>query len=102
MTQPLRRALRVHYGMTPTRNNPGVSPRERARSRSAHGHLKRALADALLLCASRDFDDLSVPWQGFVDDIVGGRGNAPQRQACRPRARIGVEPEADRRRPLHS
>ena len=39
----------------------------------AHGHLKRALADALLLRASRDFDDLPA-WRGFVDDIVG-RGN---------------------------
>src|ERR1019366_1296803 len=53
-----------HYGMTPTRNNPGVS-HENGSIESAHGHLKRALADALLLRASRD----------FVDEIVG-RGNA--------------------------
>src|SRR5277367_2757527 len=62
-----------HYGMTPTRNNPGVS-HENGSIESAHGHLKRALSDALLLRASRDFDDLPA-WRGFVDEIIG-RGNA--------------------------
>ena len=52
--------------------NPGVS-HENGSIESAHGHLKRALADALLLRASRDFDDLTA-WRGFVDDVVG-RGN---------------------------
>ena len=65
-------AFCAYYGMTPTRNNPGVS-HENGSIESAHGHLKRALADALLLRASRDFDDLPA-WRGFVDDIVG-RGN---------------------------
>ena len=74
--------------MTPTRNNPGV-PHENGSIESAHGHLKRALADALLLRASRDFDDLPA-WRGFVDEIVG-RGNAhihragsaaPRRRNC--------------------
>ena len=65
-------AFCAHYGMTPTRNNPGVS-HENGSIESAHGHLKRALADALMLRASRDFDDLPA-WRGFVDDIVG-RGN---------------------------
>ena len=65
-------AFCAHYGMTPTRNNPGVS-HENGSIESAHGHLKRALADALLLRASRDFDDLAA-WRGFVDEIVG-RGN---------------------------
>src|SRR5580692_10156258 len=65
--------LVAHYGMTPTRNNPGVA-HENGSIESPHGHLKRALADALLLRASRDFDDLPA-WRGFVDEIVG-RGNA--------------------------
>ena len=43
--------------MVATRNNPGVA-HENGSIESAHGHLKRALADALLLRASRDFDDL--------------------------------------------
>lgn len=66
-------AFCAHYGMTPTRNNPGVA-HENGSIESAHGHLKRALADALLLRASRDFDDLKG-WRSFVDEIVG-RGNA--------------------------
>jgi hypothetical protein len=66
-------AFCAHYGMTPTRNNLGVS-HENGSIESAHGHLKRALADALLLRASRDFDDLAA-WRSFVDEIVG-RGNA--------------------------
>jgi hypothetical protein len=66
-------AFCAHYGMTPTRNNPGVS-HENGSIESAHGHLKRALGDALLLRASPDFDDLPA-WRGFVDEIVG-RGNA--------------------------
>jgi hypothetical protein len=66
-------ALCAHYGMTPTRNNPGVS-HENGSIESAHGHLKRALEDALLLRGSRDFDDLAA-WRRFVDE-VGGRRNA--------------------------
>jgi transposase InsO family protein len=64
-------ALCAHYGMTPTRNNPGVS-HENGSIESAHGHLKRALEDALLLRGSRDFDDLSA-WRRFVDEVVGRR-----------------------------
>src|SRR5271166_3514267 len=71
-------ALCAHYGMTPTRNNKGVS-HENGSIESAHGHLKRALADALLLRASRDFDDLPA-WRRFVDEVVG-RANAGRRKA---------------------
>jgi hypothetical protein len=66
-------ALCAHYGMTPTRNNLGVS-HENGSIESAHGHLKKKLEDALLLRASRDFEGLAQ-WRGFVDEIVG-RGNA--------------------------
>ena len=66
--------------MTPTRNNLGVS-HENGSIESAHGHLKSKLADALLLRASRDFDDLPA-WRGFINKIVG-RGNPAQRQAHR-------------------
>jgi transposase InsO family protein len=64
-------ALCAHYGMTPTRNNPGVS-HENGSIESAHGHLKRALDDALLLRGSRDFEDLAA-WRRFVDEVVGRR-----------------------------
>ena len=65
--------LCVHYRMTPTRNNPGVA-HENGAIEGQHGHLKRAVADALLLRTSSDFPDLSV-YRAFVDEIVG-RANA--------------------------
>lgn len=63
--------LCAHYGMTPTRNNAGLA-HENGSIESSHGHLKKALADALLLRGSRDFDDLSA-WRRFVDEIIGRR-----------------------------
>ena len=66
-------ALMRHYGMTPSRNNPGVA-HENGSIESPHGHLKRALEDALLLRGSRDFDDLDA-YRRFIDEIVG-RQNA--------------------------
>jgi hypothetical protein len=39
---------------------------------SAHGHLKRALEDALLLRGTRDFISLDA-YRAFVDEIVGRR-----------------------------
>ena len=49
-------AFCAYYGMTPTRNNLGVS-HENGSIESSHRHLKSKLADALLLRASRDFED---------------------------------------------
>ena len=48
-----------------------------------HGHLKRALADALLLRGSHDFDILEE-YRAFVDEVVGRRN-------ARRRARIDIE-----------
>src|SRR5712672_3837411 len=70
--------LMRHYGMTPTRNNLGVA-HENGSIESSHGHLKKALEDALLLRGSRDFVDLDV-YRRFVDEIVGRR-NANNRKA---------------------
>jgi hypothetical protein len=64
-------ALMAHYGMTPTRNNVGVA-HENGSIESAHGHLKRALEDALLLRGTRDFVDLDA-YRAFVDEVVGRR-----------------------------
>src|ERR671911_783202 len=68
-------ALCAHYGMTPTRNNTGVT-HENGAIESPHGHLKKALEDALLLRGSRDFTDLPG-YRRFVDELVGRR-NARQ------------------------
>jgi hypothetical protein len=64
-------ALIGHYGMTATRNNIGVA-HENGSIESAHGHLKQALTDALLLRGSRDFLDLDA-YRAFVDAIAGRR-----------------------------
>lgn len=63
--------------MAPTRNNRGIA-HENGSIESAHGHLKRALKDALLLRASSDFEDLDS-YRAFVDEIVGRR-NAHNRK----------------------
>src|SRR5258707_15727886 len=70
-------ALMRHYDMMPTRNNLGVA-HENGSIESSHGHLKKALRDALLLRGSRDFDDLDG-YRRFVDEIVGRR-NANNRK----------------------
>lgn len=62
-----------HYGMAPTRNNTGVA-HENGAIESAHGHLKKAVEDALLLRGVRDFADLAA-YRRFVDEVVG-RHNA--------------------------
>lgn len=57
-----------HYGMTATRNNAGIA-HENGSIEGSHGHLKRAINDALLMRGSSDFDDLVV-YRCFVDEIV--------------------------------
>lgn len=64
-------ALMGHYGMTATRNNRGIA-HENGSIESAHGHLKQALEDALLLRGARDFHDLDA-YRAFVDTVVGRR-----------------------------
>jgi transposase InsO family protein len=76
LTQRYQGLMR-HYDMTPSRNNPGVA-HENGSIESPHGHLKKALEDALLLRGSRDFDDLDA-YRRFVDEIVG-RQNANNRK----------------------
>lgn len=64
-------ALCEHYGMTPTRNNRGIA-HENGAIESAHGHLKRAIRDALLMRSSTDFVDLAS-YRRFVDEVVAHR-----------------------------
>ncbi len=66
-------ALCAHYGMRPTRNNRGVA-HENGAIESSHGHLKKAVGDALLMRGGGDFADL-VGYRGFVGEIVS-RKNA--------------------------
>jgi len=64
-------ALCTHYGMEPSRNNKGV-PHENGAIESAHGHLKQAIEDALLLRGTRNFVDLGA-YRRFIDEVVGRR-----------------------------
>jgi hypothetical protein len=76
-------ALCQHYGMAPTRNNRGVA-HENGSIESAHGHLKVAVHDALLLRGSRGFDDMAA-YRRFIDEVVSvkNRRNAARIDAER-------------------
>ena len=63
------RLLCEDHGMTPTRNNRGVA-HENGAIEAAHGHLKRRIADALVLRASKDFADVDG-YRRFIADVVG-------------------------------
>lgn len=62
-------ALCSHYGMTPSRNTRGVA-HENGSIEGPHGHLKRAIEDALIMRGSRDFEDLKA-YRRFIDEITG-------------------------------
>ncbi len=74
--------LCAHYGMTATRNNAGIA-HENGSIEGPHGHLKRAIEDALLMRGLRDFDDLAA-YRRFIDEIVS-------RMNARNAKRIDIE-----------
>jgi Mu transposase, C-terminal domain len=67
-----------HYGLQPTRNNPGVS-HENGSVEAAHGHLKTGLREALELRGGRDFASLAA-YQAFLAEFVRAK-NARRRHA---------------------
>ncbi len=71
-------ALCAHYGMTASRNNRGIA-HENGSIESAHGHLKNAIRDAMLLRGSTDFDTLEE-YRRFVAELISRRN---RRQAAR-------------------
>jgi hypothetical protein len=84
-------SLMGHYAMEPSRNNPGVA-HENGAIESAHGHLKRAIEDALLLRGSRDFVDLEA-YRAFIDRIVGRRNANNRKRIDVERAVLGPLPQ---------
>jgi transposase InsO family protein len=62
-------ALCAHYGMAATRNNRGVS-HENGAVESPHGHIKRRIAQALLLRESADFASIE-DYRHWLDALVG-------------------------------
>jgi hypothetical protein len=81
-------ALCAHYGMAPTRNNRGVA-HENGAIESPHGHLKKAVKDALLMRGLNEFDDLAA-YRGFIDEIVSRKNarHAKRIEAERPTLRL--------------
>ncbi len=84
-------ALCDHYGMTATRNNPGLA-RENGSIESHHGHLKRGVEQALILRGSRHFDSLEA-YRSWIAELIRRRNarrdkmvswNAPSCVRCRP------------------
>src|SRR5690606_13620872 len=75
-------ALCAHYGMTPSRSNPGAA-HENGSIESAHGHLKSAIGDALLLRGSRDFESLHA-YRRFIDELVSRRNARNSGGDCPP------------------
>ena len=67
------RGLCRHYGMQASRNNRGRA-HENGAIESAHGYLKREVADALELRVSTEFAD-TCAYRAFIAAIIG-RGNA--------------------------
>jgi hypothetical protein len=79
-----------HYDMIPSRNNRGIA-HENGAIESAHGHLKAAIEDALLLRGSRDFDDLDA-YRRFIDEIVGQRNARNRKRIELERPALGLLP----------
>ena len=83
-------ALCTHYGMEPTRNSRGVA-HENGSIESAHGHLKLAIRDALLLRGSADFAVLGE-YRGFVDEITSRKNSRHAKQITAERSTLQALP----------
>ena len=83
-------ALCAHYGMRPTRNNRGVA-HENGSIEGPHAHLKVALAQALLLRGSPDFDELGS-YRRFIDEVLGRRNATHGRAADLERTALNPLP----------
>ncbi|WP_247480170.1 IS21 family transposase [Bradyrhizobium sp. CW9] len=83
--------LCAHYGMRPSRNNRGIA-HENGAIESSHGHLKRTIADALLLRGTADFDDLAA-YRGFIDEIVSRRNARNSKRIDHERATLQALPD---------
>src|SRR5262249_3183391 len=90
LTQRYQSLMR-HYEMEPSRNNAGIA-HENGPIESAHGHLKRALEDALLLRGTRDFVDLDT-YRAFVDEIVRRRNANNRKRIDLERTALGDLPQ---------
>ena len=84
-------ALCSHYRMQPTRNNRGVA-HENGAIESAHGHLKLAIRDALLLRSAVDFDDLPS-YRAFIDEVISRKNARHAKRIDAERAQLQSLPD---------
>lgn len=85
------RTLCADLGMEPSRNNRGRS-HENGSIESSHGHLKRAIRDALLLRGSRDFAVLE-DYRSFIGEVVSRLNSRRMKRIEAERAELGPLPE---------
>jgi hypothetical protein len=83
--------LCAHYGMRPSRNNRGIA-RENGSIEGAHGHLKRAIADALLLRGAADFDNIAA-YRAFIDEFISRRNARNAKRIDSERAALQELPD---------
>lgn len=76
--------------MTPSRNNTGIA-HENGAIEGPHGHLERAIQDALLMRGSADF----AGYRGFIDEIVSRRNARNAKRIDLERA--GLQPPPGQR-----
>jgi len=79
-------ALCAHYKMAATRNNTGVA-HENGAIESQHGHLKRAIAQALVLRGSTGFDSLDA-YRDWIAELIGRRNARRDKLVGIERARL--------------
>ena len=85
-------ALCAHFPVEPTRNNRGVA-HENGSIESSHGHLKRAVHDALLLRGAVEFVDLAA-YRRFIDEIVSRKNARNDKRIDAERALLQPLPPA--------
>jgi hypothetical protein len=83
--------LCAHYGMRPSRNNAGLA-HENGAIEGPHGHLKRAIEDALLMRGSRNFEHLAE-YRRFIDELVSRRNARNAKRIDIERPKLKALPE---------
>ena len=83
-------ALLEDYGMSGSRNSRGRA-HENGSIEGPHGHLKRALGDALLLRGSPDFETIGA-YRAFVAGVVSRRNARNREKIDAERAVLGALP----------
>lgn len=83
--------LLADYGMKGSRNNRGRA-HENGSVEGPHGHLKRAIEDALLLRGSRDFETIES-YRAFLAQVVSRRNARGRKRIDAERAVLGALPK---------